>query len=351
MGIFMASKIWKKVSIEAAIGMRLAHDMTQIIPGQYKGAAFRKGQIVRKKDIPRLLDLGKKQIYVLQIPPGALHENDAARRIARAVAGKGLALQGPREGKINFVAKRFGFLKVNGPSLKKINAIGDLIVATRHHGSIVGKGELVAGTRAIPLVISKKKIEKVESIAREERPILQILPLRKKRVGILVTGSELYEGRIKDRSAGVVRKKVEALGSRVIREEIVPDNPERIASAIQKMKAAGCRVIVATGGLSVDPDDVTLEGIKRSGAKVIFYGAPVLPGSMFALAYLGRIAILGAPACVIHDLITALDLFLPPVLAEVPVTAAQVAALGHGGLCLRCPSCQYPVCPFGKGDG
>jgi molybdenum cofactor synthesis domain-containing protein len=347
----MASKIWGKVSIEDAVGMRLAHDMTQIVPGQYKGAAFRKGQIVRKKDIPRLLDLGKKQIYVLQIPSGSLHENDAARRIAKAVAGGGLALQGPREGKINFIAKRFGFLKVNGLSLKKINAIGNLVIATRHHGSIVGKGELVAGTRAIPLVISEKKIEKVESIAWKERPVLQILPLRKKRVGILVTGSELYEGRIKDRSAGVVRKKVEALGSKVIREEIVSDDPERIASAIRNMKAAGCQLIVATGGLSVDPDDVTLEGIKRSGAKVIFYGAPVLPGSMFALAYLGKIAILGAPACVIHDLITALDLFLPSVLAEIPVTRGQVASLGHGGLCLRCSRCQYPVCPFGKGDG
>ncbi len=347
----MASKIWEKVSIEDAVGMRLAHDMTQIVPGQYKGAAFRKGQIVRRKDIPRLLDLGKKQIYVLQIPSGSLHENDAARRIAKAVAGKGLALQGPREGKINFIAKHFGFLKVDGPSLKKMNAIGDLMIATRHHGSIVGKGELVAGTRAIPLVISEKKIEKVESIARKERPVLQILPLRKKRVGILVTGSELYEGRVKDRSAGVVKKKVESLGSKVIREEIVPDDPERIASEIRKMKADGCQLIVATGGLSVDPDDVTLEGIKRSGAKVIFYGVPVLPGSMFALAYLGKIAILGAPACVIHDLITALDLFLPPVLAGVPLTRRQVAALGHGGLCLRCPRCQYPVCPFGKGDG
>ncbi len=348
MGILMASKM-KKIGIENAVGMRLAHDMTQIIPGEYKGAAFRKGQIVRKKDIPRLLDLGKKQIYVLQIPSGSLHENDAARRIAKAVAGKGLALHGPREGKINFIAKRFGFLKVNGPALKKMNAIGDLILATRRHGSIVGKGELVAGTRAIPLVISKKKIERVESIARKEGPVLEILPLRQKRIGILVTGSELFEGRIKDCSAGVVRRKVEALGCRVIREEIVPDDPQRIASAIENMKAAGCQVIVATGGLSVDPDDVTLEGIRKSGAKVIFYGAPVLPGSMFALAYLGKTAILGAPACVLHDPITAMDLFLPPVLAEIPVTRAQVAALGHGGLCLRCPSCQYPVCPFGKG--
>jgi molybdenum cofactor synthesis domain-containing protein len=345
----MATKRWKKVSIEDAVGMRFAHDMTQIIPGQYKGAAFRKGQIVRKKDIPRLLDLGKKQIYVLQIPAGSLHENDAAKRIARAVTGKGIALQGPREGKINFVAKQFGFFKVNGPALGKINAIGDLILATRHHGSIVAKGELVAGTRAIPLVISARKIEKVEAIAREGRPVLEILPLQKKKVGILVTGSELFEGRIKDRSAGIVKEKVEALGSRVIRAQIVPDDPAGIAAAIRKMKAVGCQLIVATGGLSVDADDVTLEGVKKSGAKVVFYGAPVLPGSMFALAHLGKTAILGAPACVVHDRITALDLVLPSVLAGVPITRAQVAALGHGGLCLRCPICQYPVCPFGKG--
>ena len=349
MGIRMALKSWKKVNIEDAAGMRLAHDMTQIIPGQYKGAAFRKGQIVRKSDLPRLLDMGKKQIYVLQIPAGALHENEAARRIARAVTGKGIALQGPREGKINFIAKRTGFFQVNGAALKKINAIGDLILATRHHGSIVEKGELVAGTRAIPLVISAGKIEKAESIARKASPVLEILPLRKKKVGILVTGTELFEGRIKDRSAGVVKEKVEALGSQVIRKQIVPDDPAGIAATIKKMKTAGCQLIVATGGLSVDPDDVTLEGIKKSGARVTFYGAPVLPGSMFALAYLGKTAIMGAPACVVHDRITALDLMLPPVLAGIPVTRAQVAALGHGGLCLRCPICRYPVCPFGKG--
>jgi molybdenum cofactor synthesis domain-containing protein len=207
----------------------------------------------------------------------------------------------------------------------------------------------VAGTRIIPLTIRESKIKRVEEICRKERPILKILPFHPKKVGIIVTGSEICEKRIKDRSAGIVKKKVEALGSRVVSKAAVPDNPWLIAEKIRRMRTAGCQVIVTTGGLSVDPDDVTREGIQRSGAEVIFYGVPVLPGSMSAYARLGKTVILGAPACVIHDPITALDLFLPRVLADDPIFAEEVALLGHGGLCLKCPVCRYPLCPFGKG--
>jgi molybdenum cofactor synthesis domain-containing protein len=339
----------KKIKVEEAVGLKLAHDITRIVPGKFKGAAFRRGHVVRKADIPRLLDLGKKQVYVLQLKTDELHEDEAARRLARAMSGKGLRLRGPREGKVDFLTTTSGLLKVNVPALEKINAIGSIILSTRHSHSRAHAGEVVAGTRIIPLTIRKSKIKRVEEICRKEGPVLEILPFRPKKVGIIVTGSEIYEKRIKDRSADIVKRKVEALGSRMVSRALVPDDPWLIAEKIRQMKSAGCQVIVATGGLSVDPDDVTLEGIRKSGAEVIFYGVPVLPGSMSAYARLGRTIILGAPACVVHDPTTALDLFLPRVLADDPIFAEEVARLGHGGLCWKCPVCRHPVCPFGKG--
>jgi molybdenum cofactor synthesis domain-containing protein len=339
----------KRISLYDAIGKRLAHDLTQIIPGKFKGAAFRKGQVIRKADIPRLLDMGKKQIYVLSPNPGELHEDEAARRMARAIAGRGLRLRGPREGKIEFLARTHGILRIHVPSLEKINALGGLILAARHNGSCVRGDDVVAGTRAIPLLIRNSKIKKVEDICRKRGPLLEVIPFRKKKVGIVVTGSEIYEKRIPDRSAEIVKKKVETLGSKVKRVAVTPDDPDWIAREIRKMKASGCQVIVATGGLSVDPDDATLNGIRRAGAKVVFYGVPVLPGSMSAYARLGRTHILGAPACLVHEPVTAFDLFLAPLLADFLLTARDAARLGHGGLCLRCPVCQYPLCPFGKG--
>ena len=329
--------------------MKLAHDHTRIVAGKFKGAAFRRGHVVRKSDIPRLLDLGKRQVYVLELERGELHEDEAARRIARAISGRGIRLRGPREGKIDFLAKTSGLLKVNTALLTRINSLGSIIVSTRHNRTSAQPGEVVAGTRIIPLTIQEGKIRKIEEIGRKGGPVLEVLPYRPKKVGVLVTGSEIFEGRIKDRSAGIVRRKVEALGSKVVKEAVVTDDVLQIAAEIRKMKAEGCQIIVATGGLSVDPDDVTLAGIRKSGAEILFYGVPVLPGSMSAYARLGKTVILGAPACVVHDPVTALDLFLPRVLADDPIPPEEVARLGHGGLCWKCEVCRFPVCPMGKG--
>jgi len=292
--------------------------------------------------------MGKKEVYVLSLAPGEVHEDEAAKRIARAVAGRNLKRGAPREGKVDFVAKTFGLLKINVGALEKINRVGAIILSTRHNRSIVHAGDIVAGTRIIPLFTRESNVMRAEEIGRRG-PIIEVLSIHPKRIGILVTGSEIVEGRIQDRSARIVAGKAEALGSQVIRTTVVTDDPSLIAAEIGRMKKAGCQVIVTTGGLSVDPDDVTLAGIRRSGAEVVFYGTPVLPGAMFAYARLGKTAILGTPACVVHDPVTALDVFLPRVLADDPVSAADVAPLGHGGLCLRCPICRYPVCPFGKG--
>ncbi len=338
----------KKIQVENAVGLRLAHDLTRIVPG-FKDAAFRRGHVVRKSDIPKLLDLGKKHVYVLKLERGELHEDQAARRLGRALAGRGLRLRGPREGKIDFLAKGAGLLKVNTSALEKINSLGSVIVSTRHNHTAARPEEVVGGTRIIPLTIQETQIKKIEEIGRKEGPVLEILPFRAKKVGVIVTGSEIYEKRIKDRSAAIVRGKVEALGSRVVREVIVPDEVPRIGEEVRRMKKGGCQVIIATGGLSVDPDDVTLAGIRESGARVVFYGVPVLPGSMTAYARLGKTVILGAPACVVHDPITALDLLLPRVLAGDSISGKEIARLGHGGLCWKCSTCRFPICPMGKG--
>jgi molybdenum cofactor synthesis domain-containing protein len=293
--------------------------------------------------------MGKKQVYVLTLGRGEVHEDEAARRIARAAAGRGIRLRGPREGKMDFLARFPGLFKVNAEALQKINAVGSLIFSTRHSNSVVGPGENVAGTRAIPLTLKESVVKKVEEICRRAGAVIRILPFRKKKVGILVTGSELFENRVRDRSARKIREKVQAYGSTVIRKAVVPDDPERIATEVQRMKSAGCNLIVATGGLSVDPDDVTLEGIQKAGAEVLCYGVPVLPGSMSVYARLGKTTILGAPACVVHDPTTSFDLFLPRALADDPVFPEEVARLGHGGFCLKCRVCRFPVCPYGKG--
>jgi hypothetical protein len=327
----------KKIKVEDAVGLKLAHDHTQILPGKFKGPRFRRGHLLRRSDIPKLLDMGKKEVYVLTLAPGEVHEDEAAKRMARGVAGLNLKLRAPREGKVDFIAKTFGLLKVNVAALEKINRIGAIIFSTRHNRSIVRTGDVVAGTRIIPLFIRESKVARAEEIGRRLGPIVEVVPIRPKRIGILVTGSEIVEGRIRDRSAGIVAGKAEGLGSKVTRTAVVTDDPSLIAAEIGRMKKAGCQVIVTTGGLSVDPDDVTLAGIRRSGAEVVFYGTPVLPGAMFAYARLGKTVILGTPACVVHDPVTALDVFLPRVLADDPVSAEDVAPLGHGGLCLRCP--------------
>lgn len=339
----------KKIKVENAVGLKLAHDHTQILPGKFKGARFRRGHLLRRSDVPKLLDLGKKEVYVLTLSPGEVHEDEAAKRIARGAVGRNLKLRAPREGKVEFIANTFGLLKIRVGALEKINRIGEIMLSTRHNRSIVRPGDIVAGTRIIPLLIRESKVARAEQIGLRLGPIIEVLPIRSKKIGILVTGSEIVEERIQDRSSAIVAGKAEALGSRVAMTSVVTDNPSLIAAEICRMTKAGCRVIVTTGGLSVDPDDVTLEGIRRSGAEVVFYGTPVLPGAMFAYARLGKTTILGTPACVVHDPVTALDVFLPRVLADDPVCAGDVAPLGHGGLCLRCPVCRYPVCPFAKG--
>ena len=337
-----------KNKIQNAVGTILAHDITRIIPGKFKGVGFKKGHIVQREDIPELLSIGKKHIYVLSLSEYDLHEDDAALRIASAICGKNLIWTQPSEGKSDILSQKKGLLKVDVKGLSRINKLGNVIVSTLKTNFLCEKGQRVAATRIIPLLIARKKIEKLENLARQYQPILQLMPFHKLRVGGVVTGSEISNGLVKDEFDKYVARKVKDYGCEFVKKIIVPDQPQSIAAAVLELKRLGCELILTTGGLSVDPDDVTKTGIRKSGAKIIAYGSPVLPGAVFLYGLLESATILGLPACVFYHASTIYDLILPRVLAGERLTANEIADMGHGGLCLDCDTCRFPNCSFGK---
>jgi molybdopterin biosynthesis enzyme len=321
----------KVVPVEEAVGLPLAHDITEIVPGKHKGPAFRRGHIIRPEDVSKLLDVGKANIYVMNLERDEIHEEDAARRLAKAAAGANLKLTDPSEGRINLVASIPGLLKVDADLLYRFNCLGDLMLATLPGDRYVKEGTVVAGTRTIPVVVKEDLVQKAEALCKE-KPIVTILPMAPKKVYLVVTGSEIFTSRIKDGFGPIVTRKVGELGSTVESVKLAPDDPDVIAGDINAAKQAGADIILVSGGMSVDPDDKTPEGIRRSGAKVETHGFPVLPGSMFVMAYLGDIPVMGLSGCVLHDPFTAFDALLPRLLAGEKITRADIMAMGHGGL-------------------
>jgi molybdenum cofactor synthesis domain-containing protein len=321
----------KVIPVEDAVGMALAHDITEIVPGKHKGPAFRRGHIVRTEDISKLLDVGKRHLYVMELERDELHEEDAARRLAQAAAGPNLTFAGPVEGRINLVADISGLLKVDTDLLYQFNALGDLMLATLPSNRYVKKGEVVAGTRTIPVVVKEDLVKKAEALCKN-RPIVTIRPIPRRRVHLIVTGSEVYTGRIKDGFEPIVRRKLSEMGTELENKQLAPDDPDVIARLVKESHEAGADLILVSGGMSVDPDDQTPEGIRRSGANVESHGFPILPGSMFLMAYLKETPVLGLSGCVLHDPVTALDIVLPRLMAGERVSRSDILALGHGGL-------------------
>ncbi|GAB6151518.1 molybdopterin-binding protein [Desulfosporosinus burensis] len=337
----------RMIQVTEAVGTILFHDITKIVPGKFKGRAFKKGHIIRVEDVDELLRIGKENIYVWEQKEDEIHENEAAYRLAEGACGKNLTLSEPSEGKVNLISETVGLLKVNKDLLYSLNSIDQISFATRHNNSLVGKGDVVAGTRVIPLVIEEKKIIQAEELLQRS-DLMSILPLKHYKVGLVVTGSEVFHQRIVDGFGPVVSKKFEALGSQIIEQICVPDDSTEISKAIQTLIAKGAEAIAVTGGMSVDPDDVTPVGIRQTGANLITYGLPVLPGSMFLLAYYGEIPIMGLPGCVMYSKASAFDIILPRILVGEKLEKQDLLELAHGGLCLQCSECRYPVCPLGK---
>lgn len=338
----------KKVRVEDALGMILAHDLTKIEPGKFKGPAYKKGHIIEESDIAGMKDAGKYHIHVMELNGNMLHEEDAALRIANAVGGNGVYLEGPSEGKMTLKAKEGGLLKVNIEVLEKINMIDMITLATLHSNTLVTKNQDIAGTRVIPLAIEKEYIEQIEEICKEHGPILEIKGLKDFKAGVVVTGTEVYEGRIKDKFGIVLENKIKNLGSTMIGTEYSKDDEVMIKEKIEKLIDQGAEIILTSGGMSVDADDVTPIAIRELSDEVISYGSPVLPGAMFMMAYKWDVPIVGVPACGMYHKVTVLDLVLPRILAGERITKKDMAQLGHGGLCLNCAVCTFPVCPFGK---
>jgi molybdenum cofactor synthesis domain-containing protein len=341
--------LMEKIKVQNAVGAVLIHDMTQIIPGVVKGPRFRKGHIVQEEDIPVLLSMGKEHIFVWDPKPGLIHENEAAVRLADAVSGSGLLHDEPKEGKVTLSAAYDGLLYVIEDGIWALNSLEDIILATLHNHYPVKKGDKIAGTRVVPLMINEKVIIEAEQIALTyTKPLLDVLPLKKLKVGIVTTGSEVYHGRIQDKFGPVLRAKIEGWGSEVLGQTFANDEVALIQKCIQEHLTNGAEMVLVTGGMSVDPDDVTPTAIKEIGAELITYGAPVLPGAMFLLAYIGDIPIIGLPGCVMYSKTTIFDLVAPRLLTGERLSRRSLTKLGHGGLCLDCPVCIYPRCSFGK---
>lgn len=373
------------VPVEEAVGMVLAHDITEIRPGEFKGRAFKKGHVIRPEDVEHLKRLGKERLYVLRIGPDEMHEDEAAYALAEALMGEGVQMQGPpKEGKINLVASRDGLLKVDVQRLKAFNMLGEVMCASLHNNTLVKKGQVVAGTRAIPLVVKKSIVEEAIRRLRRQKPegvpekseifqgrgaskgVFEIKELRRPRAGVVITGSEVYYGRIKDAFAPIIRQKIEAFGGEIVGLYYAPDDAEFIEARLRDLLNAGADLLITTGGMSVDPDDVTRFAIRRLGVKQMHYGSAVLPGAMFLVAYLEKselkrqdsaddikinstlIPIVGIPACGMYHRTTVFDLVLPRILAGEHIDREVLAEMGHGGLCLNCKECRWPVCPFGK---
>ena len=339
----------KQIKTKDAVGLILCHDVTRIIKGVTKGALFSKGHIITESDIPLLLDLGKEHVYIWEENKDILHENDAAEILCRLCKNDNMNSTEPKEGKIELIAGMDGLLMVDTERLKKVNSLGEMMIATRASGCFVKKGEKLCGTRIIPLAIEKKKMERAKKAAGN-KPILELLPLKKKKYGLINTGNELFYGRIQDTFTPVIKEKLDEYGCEMITNVILEDDSEHITNAIKGIFNSGAEMVLCTGGMSVDPDDKTPQAIRNAADEIISYGAPVLPGAMFMLAYMadGR-PVCGLPGCVMYHKRTVFDIVLPRLLADVPVTAGWLSSLGNGGLCLECENCTFPNCVFGKG--
>ncbi|MDR3337583.1 MAG: molybdopterin-binding protein [Treponema sp.] len=338
----------KMIRVEEAVGQALCHDMTRIVKGEMKGPQFRKGHIIREEDIPMLLSMGKEQIYIWEKPEGFLHEDEAAEALAKICRGDNMTQKGPVEGKIELFAHRDGLFQYDADILNRINEIEDLVIMARHNHTAVKAGDKLAAMKAVPLVIDEEKLRQAKIIATEA-PLMNVLPYRLKTACVITTGSEVAKGRIKDTFTPVLIEKLNAYGVNVIKISISLDGTDNIAGAIAEARREKPDMILCTGGMSVDPDDNTPGAIKKSGASVVTYGVPVVPGVMFLLAYFDDgVPIMGVPGCVMFTAVTVFDMILPRIAAGQRLNRQDFTRMGAGGLCLSCPACHYPVCPFGK---
>ena len=344
----MSEIAYKSMPTEEASGMMLRYDITQAISDKPETDTFKKGHVINKEDISVLLGMGEKSVPVIDPDAGYLHADDATMRIAKAASGNGIRLSSPAEGRINFVSTEPGLLKINKDALLKINSVEDIFFSTLHGNHAISAETPVGETRINSFATHEKKIREVEKICNDYFPVIDINPFINMKVGIIITGNEIYSGRIKDKFSPILKEKFSKLNCEVIKQIFVPDDVEKTVDSIHELISEGAELLALTGGMSVDPDDLTPSSIRETGANIVTYGVPAYPGGMFLLAYLKDIPILGLPGCVMYHRASIFDLVLPLIVAGETVTREYITSLSHGGFCSRCEECRYPICGFGK---
>jgi hypothetical protein len=338
----------KKIRVEDAVGETLCHDVTAIFDNGFKGVRFKRGHVITQEDISSLLDIGKSHIFIWEAAANEVHEDDAALALAKAICGENLTYSGPSEGKMQICSAIDGLFHVNREALKKINSVDDYTVACRPDYTRVAKGEKLSGARIVPLVTKRENVEKAVAIAKENYPVFSVLPFRPLKSGVIITGSEVYHGRIKDRFEPIMTRKLIGYDAEILGFIKCPDDLDLILAAISNFMSKGAELILLTGGMSVDPDDLTPTAIRSCGATLITQGVPMQPGNMLTMAYLGKTMLMGVPGASMHSPVTSLEIFLPRVFAGIKITRDEIAAYGEGGFCMGCKECTFPICYFGQ---
>lgn len=336
----------KKIKVQDAVGMELCHDITEM-NGNFKGAAFKRGHIIQQADIAHMLRIGKDHVYVWEDHVGEIHEDDCARRLAAMAPVMGAHYTEPAEGKVLLFADQRGMLRVNRSLLNRINSIGDITICTLPDHYPVEAGDRLASMRIVPLVTKEPQIIEAEQLCQKER-LLELYPYGHKKVGVIITGNEIFHGRIPDQFEPVIRGKMARYPSEIVGLTICEDDLTAIINAAKDHLACGADFLIFTGGMSVDPDDLTPTAIRQLGADIISYGVPAQPGNMTLVAYLGDIPVLGIPGAAIKLPTTVFDVMLPQIFAGIPIRREELWNLADGGLCQMCKVCHWPNCTFGR---
>lgn len=339
----------RKIRVEEAVGEMLCHDMTGISANGVKGVMFKRGHVIKEIDIPALLNIGKSHIFVWEPNAGEVHEDDAALALAEVICGDNLSYdKKPSEGKIQISAAVDGLFCINREALKKINSVPDYTVACLPNYTKVTKAQKLCGLRIVPLVTKRENIEMAVQIAKENFPVFSVLPFKPLRCGVVITGSEVYYGRIEDKFEPIMQKKLQSYGAEILGCIKCPDDLDMLLDAVKSFREQGAELILLTGGMSVDPDDLTPTAIRQTGAEIITQGVPMQPGNMLTMAYLDKTMLVGVPGASMHFPTTSLEVFLPQIFAGVKITKEEIPGYGEGGLCMSCKECRYPLCYFGR---
>lgn len=338
----------REVPVHEAVGLVLGHDITEIsVERRVKQRAFRRGHRLAHDDIARLLDLGKSTVFIHDPDDTDVHEDDAAMLVAPAAAGDGVRHDPePCEGKVTFTAERSGVLRVDAERLLAINSLAIPALPTLPTNYPVRQDQTVAAFRIIPLTCERAVIDAV--LAQLTEPLLRVDPYIVRSAGVLVTGTEVFEGRITDGFIPRLERTLAGYDVPVTARAVAPDDRALIRAEIERLTAA-CDLVLVTGGTSVDPDDITVQAMADAGVSIAVKGMPVQPGNNFTVGYRDGTPVCAVPAASLHYRATALDLLLPRILAGERLTVAQIAAFGLGGLAQPTTDDHFPDTTFGAG--